>query len=315
MMYLMVAAGLVLLLAGGEALVRAAVSLAARLGVSQLVIAMTVVAFGTSAPELVVSVGAVFNGSPDLALGNVVGSNIANILLVVAVTAIIAPIACDRAMLGREGIAMMLASVAFVGLVLTGTISFWAGAVMVAMLTGLLVLTYRASMGAKADNLSSEAVPAEGFMSSPLMALLLLVGGIAGLVVGAQLLVDGAQQVARAAGLSETVIGITLVAVGTSLPELATSVVAAFRKHGDVAIGNAVGSNLFNILFVLGLSSMVGDIPVPDQVARFDIWVVLGAAVILLPLALLKKHIGRLMGLLMLVLYAAYVAAQLGGTV
>ncbi len=314
MMYLMVAAGLVLLLIGGEALVRAAVSLADRLGVSRLIIGLTVVAFGTSAPELLVCIQAALEDAPGIAIGNVVGSNIANVLLVVGVPALIAPFVCERAVMRREGLAMVVATVIVIVIAWFDGIRFWPGLLLLALLIAFLFTAYRQARNGGGSSVADEVAElGESVPNNGLVIALMLILGMAGLVAGSHLLVDGAREIARSAGVPEEVIGVTLVALGTSLPELATSVVAAFRRHGDVAIGNVLGSNLFNILGILGITAMVSHIPVPAQMLHFDFWVMLGSALILFPFAFARQPIGRIAGLFFLVAYVGYVLAQFNG--
>lgn len=314
MSYVMVAAGLVLLLLGGEALVRGAVGLADRLGVSKLVIGLTVVAFGTSAPELVVCVLAALEDAPGIAIGNVVGSNIANVLLVVGIPAMIAPFACDRKTVNREGVWMVGGTLVAIALAWTAGFSFWPGLAMFLLLVIFLLATYRSarrgsdiSLLAETEELEAEAP------KSPVVLGLILLAGIVALVVGSDLLVDGARTIALAAGVPDEVVGVTLVAVGTSLPELATSVVAAFRRHGDIAIGNVIGSNIFNILGILGITAMVKTIPVPEAMLHFDFLVMLGCALLLFPFAWMRLPVGRTAGALFAGAYAVYVLAQFSG--
>ncbi len=315
MMYLMVAGGLVILLVGGDVLVRGAVALAQRLGVPPLVIGLTVVAFGTSSPELVVCVKSAIAGVPEIAIGNVVGSNIANILLVLGLPAVIFPIACNAESVRRDSAIMVGVSVLFVALCWTGLIQFWQGAIMLALLIGFLVRSYLSSRNgdqtveAIVDEIEGIAVrPHSMFVSSVLVLV-----GLVGLVAGSSLLVDGATGLARAAGIPEEVIGLTLVAIGTSLPELATSVVAAIRRHGDVAVGNVVGSNLFNILGIMGVTAMVRPIPVPDQFLTFDLWLMLASSVVLLLFVLRGASINRMAGTVLAVGYAIYLWALFHG--
>lgn len=315
MMYLMVAGGLVILLVGGDVLVRGAVALAQRLGVPPLVIGLTVVAFGTSSPELVVCVKSAIAGVPEIAIGNVVGSNIANILLVLGLPAVIFPIACNAESVRRDSAIMVAVSVLFVALCWTGVIQFWQGAIMLALLIGFLVRSYLSSrngdqtVDAIVDEIEGIAVqPHSMFVSS-----VLVIVGLVGLVAGSSLLVDGATGLARAAGIPEEVIGLTLVAIGTSLPELATSVVAAIRRHGDVAVGNVVGSNLFNMLGIMGVTAMVRPIPVPDQFLTFDLWLMLASSVVLLLFVLRGASITRTAGGILAVGYAVYLWALFHG--
>lgn len=314
MMYLMVAGGLVLLLIGGEALVRAAVALANRLEISKLIVGLTVVAFGTSAPELLVCVQAVLNDAPDIAIGNIVGSNIANVLLVVGAPALIAPFFCDRDAMRREGVVMVGATLLFMVLAALDMIDFWPGLIMLLLLFVFLYTAYRRARRTGGGDVAEEVDDlAEGVPDSPLIMGGLMLVGLAGLLVGSNLLVEGAREIALSIGMSETAIGITLVALGTSLPELATTVVAAVRRHGDMAIGNVIGSNLFNILGIMGITAMVSPVPVAAQIVDFDLWVMLAAALVLFPLAFAKIPVGRVAGLVLLAAYGAYVWAQFSG--
>ena len=313
MLYLSIAVGLALLVVGGESLVRGAVALAARLGVSSLVIGLTVVGFGTSTPELVTSLQAAFAGSPGIAVGNVVGSNTANILLILGIAALIAPIAVSRTAFRRDGTALVLVTLAAVAVVLTGSLSRMAG---VALLVGLvlyLMLAYRSerrpSEAGTPAEAATETAPPDA-IASPLalpMALAYALGGIALTVLGAHLLVSGGSELAARFGVSDAIIGLTLVAVGTSLPELVTSVVAGLRRQGDVAFGNVVGSNIYNVLGILGATALVKPIPVPERIAEFDAWVMGLATLALVAVAVSGWRVGRLEGAALLIAYAAYI--------
>ena len=316
MSYLMVAAGLILLLLGGDVLVRGAVTLAQRLSVPPLVIGLTVVAFGTSSPELVVSVEAVLGGVPEIAIGNVVGSNIANVLLVLGLPAMVFPIACGVDSVRRDGSIMLAVSIGFVALCYTGVLTAWQGLLMVAMLCAYLIWSYilaRNEGDATADSIVDEI---EGIATRPhtlKISLCFIVGGLVGLVLGSSLLVHGAVQIARAAGIAEATIGLTLVALGTSMPELATSLVAAIRRHGDVAVGNVIGSNLFNILGIMGIAALIKPIPVPDQFLQFDLWVMLASAALLVPFIYRGSAIGRTFGAVLALSYAVYTWSLFSG--
>lgn len=315
MMYLMVAGGLIVLLVGGDILVRGAVALAQRLGVTPLVIGLTVVGFGTSAPELVVSVNAALDKAPEIAIGNVVGSNICNVLLVLGLPALIYPIACNAGGLRRDNSLMLLISAGFVLLCQTGVINRIDGMFMLALLFAFLIWSYRNAMRGDdgADAIAEEIQDLAGKTRSLSMSVVLVLVGLVGLVVGAKLLVDGAVAIARAAGMSEAVIGLTLVAVGTSLPELATSLVAALRRQGDVAIGNVVGSNIFNMLGVGGLVALVIPLPVAPQLVAFDAWVMLAATLMLLPFLFGKIKLTRAWAGVFFLLYIAYIGSQVYG--
>jgi len=306
--------GLVLLLAGGEALVRGAVAAARQLGISPLVIGLTVVGFGTSAPELVVSVDAAISGAPALALGNVLGSNIANMLLIVGAAALLTPLAVHPDALRRDGVVLALVTLGFALLSLNGAIGRVEGLAMIGVLVAYLawsIWSDRRRAGPVAELHREEAaelpdpLPRAGWI----IALSILLG-LAALIAGARLAVTGATALARDAGISETVIGITLVAVGTSLPELATAIVAARRRHADVCIGNIVGSSLFNILAVAGASAVARPLPVDDPVAVLDMWVMLGVTLLLLAFMLTGLRVVRWEGAVLLALYAVFVAVQ-----
>ena len=316
MTYLTVTIGLVLLVAGGEGLVRGAVTLAQRLSVPPLVIGLTVVAFGTSSPELVVSLDAVISGAPDIAVGNVVGSNIANILLVLGLSAIIFPIACDVKAIRGQGIIMFAVTVGFIALCLNGQLSYWQGAIMILLLCSYLTWSYYSgkinddgTAGGIVDNLEGVSFRPHSILGS----LGYLGAGIALLVVGAELLIQGGVDIAVAAGVSEATIGLTLIALGTSLPELATSIVAAIRRHGDVAIGNVIGSNLFNILGVMGVTSVVRTVPISEQIVNYDLWVMLVAVILVTPFVYRGKPIGRLFGAFLTTTYLIYVLSLYHG--
>lgn len=308
--------GLVILVFAGEATVRGAVGLARLLGVSPAMIGLTVVAFGTSAPELVVSLQASLDGAPDIAVGNVVGSNVANILLILGAGALIAPLICDPGVMRRDGSAMMASLVLLCVLGVTGVILAWQGAVMILVLIGYVVGSYyvdRRNGTAVAELHAREAEETAGVPESPVVVLLYVAVGLVGLVGAAKLLVDGAVGVARAAGVSESVIGLSLVAIGTSLPELAATMVAAWRRHTDVAVANVLGSNLFNVLLILGAASMVAPLPVAPDIAAVDLWVMLGAGLLLIPLTVTGWHISRTKGIFLLALYAIYIASMATG--
>lgn len=304
MVYLQLALGFALLVAGGEALVRGAVSVASRLGVSPLLIGLTLVGFGTSTPELVTSLQAALNGLPGIAMGNVIGSNTANVLLILGAAAIIAPMAAARSGFGRDGTALALATALCVGVVLYGTLDRWLGGVLIAALAAYLILAYFTDRTAAPDPATaSDAVSVSG----PLwLALLLAVGGIAVTVLGARLAVDAAVVLALLWGMSETVVGLTIVAIGTSLPELVTSVMAALRRESGIAFGNVVGSNLYNILGILGVTALVQPIAVPPQIASVDVWVMAAATLAMIVAVVVWQRIGRATGLVFVGAYAGY---------
>ncbi|MEM8851880.1 MAG: calcium/sodium antiporter [Pseudomonadota bacterium] len=298
--FLMVAVGLVILIFAGDALVKGAVNLALRLGLPALVVSLTVVAFGTSAPELLVSVQAILDGAPGLALGNVVGSNTANVLLVLGVPALIATLHTSHCETRRDFLYMLVATFLFIAFCFTGKLVWWHGLILLTVLAGILILTFLSSRGQEVEVEGVEP----GLPGWKLAAYLVL--GLIGLPLGANLLVDGATEIARTFGVSETVIGLTLVAIGTSLPELATTVMAAIRRHADVALGNVIGSNLFNLLGIIGVALLVGPIPVDPAFLTKDLWVMLAATLVLIPFVFLARDITRTWGVALTGLYAIY---------
>jgi len=314
MMYLQVAAGLVMLLVCGELLVRGAVALAERFRISKLVIGFTIVAFGTSAPELVVCIQAALEGVPGIAIGNVVGSNIANVLLVLGLPAIIYPLACDSHSALRDSFIMIGGSLLFAILAWFGVIGLWQGLLLMIGLTAVIYLAYRRSRN-EGDASADEALEEyeENMPQTLWMSLFFILMGLIGLVIGSRFLVDGAVSIAMAAGVSEEIIGLTLVALGTSLPELATSLIAAFRRHGDIAIGNVLGSNLFNITGIIGATAIIKPLEVPLQILNFDLFIMLMASALLIPIFFFKKPIGRLMGGALSIAYISYIFAQFFG--
>ena len=306
------AAGLLLLYLGGEALVRGACSLALRLRISPLVVGLTVVAFGTSAPELAVSLEASLGGVGDIALGNVIGSNIANIALILGVTALVRVTRVEARILRIDAPLMVLASLVLVVMLVDGGLSRLEG--------GFLVVGLAAWVGftAVAARRESQAVRQEFSMGVPhsvsriAIAVVFVFGGIGALAVGGQLLIDAAVAIAASAGVSQAVIGLTVVAVGTSLPEFAASVVAAIRGHGDIAVGNVVGSNLFNVLGILGIATLVTPLG-RGAIDWITLGVFVGVAVLIVPLLYTQRQLSRVEGAGLLLVYAAYVAWLLAG--
>ena len=301
-------AGLALLLIGGDALVRGSVALARHSKLSKLFIGLTIVAFGTSAPELVTSIQAVLSGLPAFAIGKVVGSNIANVLIVLGLPALITPIICKGHGLLRTTLIMLAASLAFVLVAITGQIGFATGALFFGLLVFFLVMTTRGAMRGR-DTVSLVDMEAlEGPVVGVPMAIVHTIGGILGLIFGAHFLLQGGAKIAAFLGVPDAVIGLSLVALGTSLPELATSLAAAFRRHGEVAIGNVVGSNIFNILGIVGITAMVRPITVAPHFLALDIWVMLGSSLILLPIIWRHGKIGRVIGVMFTLAYVAYIS-------
>jgi cation:H+ antiporter len=309
-------AGLVLLIGGGDALVRGAAALARSFGISPLVVGLTVVAFGTSAPELAVNVSAALRDSGELSFGNIVGSNIANIGLVIGLTALVRPVAMHLAVITREIPMMALASLVAVAMVLDVGLGGTAvdqfarsDGVILLLLFGVFVYyTVNDAVRQRGHPLADDEMELAGRPKTRAISLLLTLVGFAGLIIGGKLTVDGAIGVARVMGISEAVIGMTIVAVGTSLPELVTSLVSVLRKQTDLAVGNVIGSNIFNLLFVLGITAILRPVPVPKG-GHTDLYVATGLAMLLLPLSINPtRHVARWGGLLLFSTYAGYLA-------
>ncbi len=304
MTILLLLAGLILLLAGGEILVRGAMGLAERFGVPHFVIGVVVVGFGTSTPELMTSVQAALVGSPGIAVGNIVVSNIANILLILGLTAAVMPIAVDRAVLRRDGSVALAVAVACIALALFDMIDRLTGALLVAGLVAYIYVTIRHPACPDCP------LPVSEGSSVPRLpvAALLAVAGLGTVMFGADLLVSSAVTLARSTGVSESVIGLTIVAVGTSLPELAASLIAALRRQADIALGNILGSNIYNVLGILGVTAVVEPIDMPDDIASTDVWVMVAATLLLMVFATTGRRICRLEGVGFLALYGGYVS-------
>ena len=306
--------GFIYLLIGADFLVRGAVALARRARVPPIVVALTVVALGTSLPELVVSVHAALTGYPGIALGNVVGSNIANVLLVGGSAAIISPLANPGGSIRRDTAVMMLASVVFLLFCLTGTLNRTVGLIFLVGLLAVMVPTVQDGVRAHYD--SAGMAPMELVLGLPAhrpVIFLLILIGLVFLPIGARLVVDAAVEIARAVGISETVVGLTIIAFSTSLPELATTMVAAHRKETAVAIGTLVGSNTFNILAIMGVAAVVAPeaIAVPHLFPFLDLPVMLAASLFITVLAWRGRALGRRAGIVLSCGYAAYVVALL----
>ena len=314
--------GLVLLIGGGEVLVRGAVGLAERLGVSPLLVGLTIVALGTSAPELAVSVQAALSGSPGIAIGNIVGSNIANILLILGLSALVFPVAVASRALLRDGVVMVAVAAGYValaalwgldrifgvGVLLAAVAYFWA--------TVAAERRAAADHGAVFDKAAafSEVAPQRLHRLSGLAKpAAFLATGLLVIVFGGRLLVQGAVELAQGFGVAEEVIGLTIVAVGTSLPELVTSVIAALRRHADVALGNVIGSNILNILVIGGVTSTIAPLTVVPQLLWFDMPVMVAVSVLLLVVGRSGWRIGRREGAVLLMLYCGYLGALASG--
>jgi cation:H+ antiporter len=323
--------GLVLLVLGGELLVRGSVRVAEKLGVSPLLIGLTLVGFGTSTPELVTSVEASLIGSPGIAVGNIVGSNIANILLILGASALIFPLAVSASALKRDGSFVIATAVLFTAAGFTVGLGRLTGLVFVAGLIGYMVFAYfqeKNSATVEAEGHTAAFDKGEAFEQvepglrpraaaegplSWIIPIVMAVAGLAVIIFGGRILVESAVELAQSLGMSEAVIGLTIVAVGTSLPEFVTSVVAAIRRQSDIAVGNILGSNIYNILGIGGLTGLIAPTTFPPEMLALDLWVMIGASVLLFVLSW-NGRLSRFQGGLMVALYAAYVAYLLSGT-
>lgn len=300
--------GLIYLLMGADLLVRGAVALARRARVPPFVVALTVVALGTSLPELVVAVQAALTGYPGIVLGNVVGSNVANVLLVAGAAAALYPVEPGEGSVRRDAGVMVLATLTFIGLSVRGGLGWLEGVLLLVGLAAALGLTARDALAER----KIVTAPIDWILGLPSRAGLIavfLAGGLVGLPVGARLVVDGAVEIAGALGMSETLVGLTIIAFSTSLPELATTVVAAWRRETDMIVGTVIGSNTLNLLGIMGIAAIVGPggIPVSPDVLTFDLPVMLAAALVLVAFVWRKRPLGRVTGVLLSLGYVAYV--------
>ena len=311
MAWFFVVLGLVTLLLAGDFLVRAAVNLALRLGISALVVSLTVVAFGTSAPELLIVLSAMADDAPGLAMGNIVGSNTANILLVLGLPALAAGLYTTGFDTKKAFISMIFATVLFITLAFMGPFSWWHGGLMLAVLAAILLDQAWTARRVSRVALATEDLNGVDTSMPGWKITLYLLFGLVGLPLGAKVLVVNAEIIAREFGVPETAIGLTLIAVGTSLPELATTTVAAIRRQADVALGNVIGSNMFNLLAIIGIAALVGPIPVADEFLRFDLWVMLAASFLLIPFVFFGRNITRIWGAALTLLYMAYLLVVL----
>lgn len=320
---LLLLAGLVLLVAGGDLLVRGAVRIAERLSLSPMLIGLTVVGMGTSMPELAASLQASLAGSPGIAIGNIVGSNLANLLLILGISALIAPIAVQSRTLWRDGGVGALAVIALLGAGASVGLSRMAGLAFLIAMGVYIYYAYRQErLGAPhsaaydravaMEEFDPALVPQEGPSGSLAIALLLFLAGLALIVGGGTLLVDAAIAIAANLGVSDAVIGLTIVAVGTSFPELVTSAVAAFRKESDIALGNVLGSNIYNVLFIGGITGAGAPTEVPASILAFDLWLLLAASLAVMLFALTGGRLNRKEGFALVAGYCAYTAHTAG---
>ncbi len=308
MPYLLLILGLATLVVTGDLLVRGAVGLSNRMGIPPLVIGLTVVAFGTSAPELVVSLSAAAEGAPGLSIGNVVGSNITNILFVLGVPALVCAINCSQTGLRRSTTFMVAVSVLLIVLSFDGTISFVDGLILILLLAGYLVYNGIEATKARRKGQAIEDIVEEidDAPSDTKKIVTYLIIGIIGLPLGGKLTTDSALDIASMMGVAESAVGLSIVALGTSLPEFAAGMAAALRRQSAVAIGNAVGSNIFNILSIIGITSLIIPLQVDENFLRFDYWVMLLVSAALLPIVYMHRSIGRFEGIIMALLYIGY---------
>ena len=312
----MFAGGLLALIVGATLLVRGASKLALSFGISPLVVGLTVVSFGTSAPEVAVSVGAVLDGRVDIAIGNVVGSNVLNVLFILGASALIVPLVVNIQLIRQEVPIMIGASLLLLLLTLDARVSRFDAALLFGLMlayAGFLVVQSRRETQAANDEYTQALAPAAAstWDRSPLVQVGLVIAGLGALVLGSQWLVEAAVTFAKALGVSDVVIGLTIVAAGTSLPEVATSITAAVKGERDIAVGNVVGSNTFNILGCVGLSGLAAGgagLTVPPSLLSFDIWVMLAVALACMPVFLSGREIARWEGAVFLLYYVAYVA-------
>ena len=301
--------GFVYLLLGGDFLVRGALGLSRESSIPPVVVGLTVVAMGTSAPELMVSAFSAMSGFPGIAIGNVVGSNIANVLLVIGVPVLIHSISCTEETLPRQTGLMIGVTVMFMVMCYLTPLGTIDGIILLLVLAGFLTMTVRGAAVMPLDDAEDELERVLGLPGEKWSIALLVVLGMITLPLGANLAVEGAAGLAKSWGVTEAVIGLSIIALGTSLPELSTTVIAALHKSSDVALGNVVGSNLFNILLIMGFTSVLTEVPVDSHILRFDIWVMFLASVVLWMFVLARGTIGKAMGVIFLASYGAYIFA------
>jgi cation:H+ antiporter len=306
--------GFFLLFVGGESLVRGAIQIAQRLKMSKLLIGITIVAYGTSSPELLITVQAVMNNFHEIALGNVIGSNIANIFLVLGISAVIYPISVSKKLVNFDIYYLIIASIALILFMMLGVINRYEAIILLLILIVYTISTFRTSKKNN-DNLGKDQVDEVSKQlhvkkSLPFSITFLFIG-IAALTYGAHILVSGASDIASQFGVSEAVIAVTIVALGGCAPEISTSIIAALHKHSDIAIGNVIGSNIFNILAILGVGALIHPITTNSSLATFDIWVMAFATILLYLICKAKLKISRNTGIGFLILYALYISKQI----
>ena len=312
MAYLLTLLGFIVLLVGGEAIVRGSVALANRLRVAPFLIGLTIVGFGTSLPELFVSVNAALVGAPGLAVGNVIGSNIANILLIIGVAALITPILIKPAEVKSDTITMLVATALYTCFGLTTRIITWHGIILLGLLaTYLYIAILRHRSNPALETTEAKEIVNNSFLFNNLYGIIFItLLGLVSIIIGAELLVAGATAVAKSFGVSEEVIGLTIIAIGTSVPELATAIVAAYRKQAEICIGNVLGSNIFNILSITGITALFSQLPFSSEILSFDLWIVLGCTLIFGWFLLNGHKITRIAGILFISTYTIFILAQ-----
>ncbi len=309
---LLLIAGLVVLIFGGELLVRGASRLALQLKISPLVVGLTIVAFGTSAPELFISIKSALAGSPDIAIGNVVGSNICNLTLILGLTAIVSPIPVGRNSIRIDWPMAMGGSILLYFWMLNNVIELYEGVILILLLVAYTIFIIRKSRSetndAIAANIDLEVYPKHdsATLKQTVTDILLIIGGCLGLYFGSDWFVKGAIELAGYLGVSERVIGLTVVAVGTSLPEMVTSVMASLRKQIDVALGNLIGSNIFNIFSILGITALIQNVQVSEMIISTDMLWMMGITLLILPMMVSKKNIQRIEGVVLFLVYGVY---------
>lgn len=294
--------GLILLIFGGDFIVRSSIRIATFLRVSPMVVGLTIVSFGTSFPELVVSVNAALSGYPDISVGNVVGSNIANLALVLGITALLKPIRVNRSNTLFDWPVMLVVSLLFVALANNGIMGFWEGVLLV-----ILLLAYNfwiMKMGR--SNFEDDMDHSKPAYAEVLRSTIILITSLVALIFGAEIMIDGAVSIARTWGIEERVIAVTIVAFGTSAPELATSLLAIKNNEAGLSIGNLIGSNIFNVLGIIGVTAIVKEIPVSDATITFDFWWMVLIPLCVFPILVFNQMIGRLIGAMLLLTYFTY---------
>ena len=303
----LIVVGLILLIVGAEYTVRGAVAIANKLKIPMIIVGLTVVALGTSLPEFIVSVKAALSGSAGISIGNVVGSNIANVLLILGAAAVFHPIKCRRRIFLRNYKFLFLVSAIFVAFAMNGKIIFWQGIIMLGLLVAFIYYNYKNSSKVAVSEDSLSPIAHKSWFYVTMVTVL----GLVAIMYGADFLVGGATTIAKIWGVSDEIIGLTIVAVGTSLPELATTVVAAIKKQNDVALGNIIGSNIWNIVFIMGFTSVVTDVPVSKQFMYYDVWVMFLSTLLLYPVMMTKARMNRVEGFVFVSLYMFYLLSQI----